>query len=338
MSRKITKVLSRAQIASLPNLNETVRKFRSEIQGQILEDGYSPEEVLNTDQSGFNIELLSNRTHEIQGSKQIHASINQSNSETHSYTIQPVISMAGKTLPRLLIVLQEKTGDFGPIVRQRLFRHPEIHITSNTSGKVSKAILKEWFSEVYFPLSTQHSLLIVDSFTTYKDRKEIDKEMPRNKTYKVSAIPPGITGQCQPLDVYYFRSYKSFHRKISDYINFHRNEIGLHARNTVLKLQACTFFQFRSPRFFQFIQYAWYKAGIASSFDRSARFPDPLHFCFDEKIITENCSAPNCTQKCFIRCSWCAKFLCFRHFLEDPFEPNDVEFLHFHYCLKFSQN
>lgn len=339
VSRKITKVLSRSQIASLPNVNERVREFRSSFNGDMLEDGYTPDEIYNTDQSGFNIELLSGRTLEVQGSKLIQASINQSHSETHSYTIQPVISMNGITMPRLLVVLQEKNGVFGPIVRQRLFRHPEIHITSTTSGKVSKSILKEWFAEVYFPFASNHSVLILDSFSTYKDRKEIDDEKPPNKTYKVSTIPPGLTGYCQPLDVAYFRSYKSFFRKISDHINFHRNEIDLHARNTILKLQACTFFQFRSPRFHDFIKYAWYKAGLlTTTFDRTVRFPDPIHFCFDVDSISQDCSAPNCKHKCFIRCSWCAKFLCFDHFLEQPFVTNDPEFLQFHYCLKFSPN
>lgn len=338
VSRKITKVLSRSQIASLPNVSERVREFRRNFTGEMMEEGFTPDQIFNTDQSGFNLEELSHRTLAIQGSKLIQASINQSKSETHSYTIQPVISMDGKTMPRLLIVLQEKGGEFGPIVRQRLFHHPEVHITSTTSGKVSKLILKEWFAEVYFPFSPKHSVLVLDSFSTYQDRKEIDKEKPRNKTYRVSTVPPGLTGQCQPLDVNYFRSYKTFHRKISDYISFNRNEIELHARNTILKLQACTFFQFRSPRFHDFIKYAWYKAGLSDSFDRTVRFQDPIHFCFDVDSITKDCSVANCKQKCFIRCSWCTKFLCFKHFLEEPSVPNDYEFHHFHYCLNFVQN
>lgn len=333
VSRKITKTLSRQQIASLPNVSEKVEEYREQVQNLVRK--YKPSQVFNTDQSGFNIEFLSGRTLTKKGEKLVYASINQSHSETHSYTIQPTICMDGSTIDRLLIVLQEKGGEFGPYVKEKLFTHPEIFVTSTTSGKVTKTILKDWFIEVYFPTATDKSLLILDSFPTYKDRALIDKEKPRKKSYEVSTIPPGLTGYCQPLDVFYFRPYKSFHRHLSDHINFHEKEIELHKRNTILKLQACTFFQFRSPRFQNFIKYAWFKAGLSNSFDRSIRFNVPKQYCFNDDNILHKCSAPDCSKNCFIRCSWCSKFLCFEHFFTSPICKNDQEFLQFHYCLKF---
>lgn len=254
VSRKVTKTLSRKQIATLPNVKAQVEKYRDEVRELTKE--FQPHQIYNTDQSGFNIELLSGRTLTTKGEKLVYSTINQSNSETHSYTIQPIISMGGVQVKKMLIVLQEPKGHFGPNVEKNLFRHDEIYTTANSSGKVSKAILKDWFKVVYFPSVSNQSLLILDSFPTYKDREQIDEEMPQNKTYSVSTIPPGLTGYCQPLDVSFFRQYKSFHRRVSDYINFHRPEIKLHARNTILKLQACTIFIFRSPRFDKFREYA----------------------------------------------------------------------------------
>lgn len=334
MSRKVTKTLSRKQIASLPNVQAEVQKYRDEVKN--LAKDFQPMQIYNTDQSGFNIELLSGRTLTTKGEKIVYSSINQSNSETHSYTIQPIISMDGSLIKKLLIVLQEPKGDFGPNVKKHLFRHDEIHTTVNSSGKVSKAILKEWFKLVYFPSVSNKSLLILDSFPTYRSREQIDEEKPRNKTYSVSTIPPGLTGYCQPLDVSFFRQYKAFHRRISDHINFHWPDVKLHTRNTILKLQACTIFLFRSPRFDTFRKYAWFKAGLCDSFDRSIRFDDPKQYCFDENnILTENCSAFDCQNKCFIRCSWCGKFLCFRHLFLMPLHTNDGEFNEFHYCCNY---
>lgn len=139
VSRKITKVMSRKQIQSLPDVAEKVNKYREEKRALIAK--YQPNGVLNSDQSGFNFELLSGRTLTEKDDKKVVSSIHQSHSGTHSYTIQPLISMTGHLYPRLLIVLQEKSGKLGPVVLQNLSTHPEILVLANSSGKVTKEIL-----------------------------------------------------------------------------------------------------------------------------------------------------------------------------------------------------
>lgn len=240
--------------------------------------------------------------------------------------------MSGALNPQIFIVLQEKDGKFGPLVERNLFRHPEIYVQSNTSGKVTKELLKEWFIEVFFQSFTSKSLLLLDSYSGHKDLDAIRQSLPRGKQFDVAQISPGITGFCQPLDVYFFRSYKSFHRRLSDYINYHRGDIKLHERNIGLKLQAVTHFQFRSPRFHKFIQYGWVKSGLLENFDHLNRFDDPIHFCFDQTFITNQCTASNCDEICFIQCSWCKRLLCFDHVFLQSLEPNDRAFLQFHYC------
>lgn len=141
VSPKITKTLSRKQIASLPDISKKIEEYRDEVKRLSLK--YQPSQIFNTDQSGFNIELLSGRTLETQGQKFVYTSINQSNSGTHSYTIQPIISMSGVMSHRLFIVLQEKGGQFGPRVKEQMFNHPEIFTLATSSGKVSKNILAE---------------------------------------------------------------------------------------------------------------------------------------------------------------------------------------------------
>lgn len=333
VSRKVIKILSRKDISDLPNVSTKVDDYRTSIKNEISK--FHPADVWNTDQSGFNIELLFGRTLEHKGSKQVFASINQSHSQSHSYTIQPMISLDGAYSEKLLIVWQEREGVFGPSVREHLFTHPEIFVTANTSGKVTKIIIKDWFEEIYFSLTRVKTLLVLDSLPAYKDRLNIDQVKPAHKTLQISTIPPGLTGYCQPLDVFVFRSLKSFVRIFSQYIINFRPEIKLHLRNTVLKLQASVNFLFRSPRFRAFIRFAWFKAGLTETFDRSIRFEDPLHYCFPEKIFCFDCSSSNCRESCFIRCSWCSQNFCFTHFFILPRAQGDTEFLKFHYCLNF---
>lgn len=149
VSRKITKVLSRRDIAQLHTVSIKIDDYRNTTKQLITK--YNPENVFNTDQSGFNIENLSGRTLDVCGTKQILSSVNQANSLTHSYTIQPIISLNGK-------LVQEKHGQFGPQVQESLFTHPEVYVLPTSSGKVSKVILREWFSELYFPFAGNQAL------------------------------------------------------------------------------------------------------------------------------------------------------------------------------------
>lgn len=314
-------------------VSKSIIAFRTQTTDLI--NGYPLSQVFNTDQSGFNIEFLSGRTLTNKGEQIVKSSINQSHSKTHSYTIQPMLRMDGVLPPRILIVLQEKGGVLGPQVKQPLFEHPEILIKVNSSVKVGKIILKEWFAEAFFPLIEREAILILDSLSTYKNQALFDQEKPDRITYIMSAIPAGLTGTCQPLDVYFFRLYKAFARYISDYINYNKPDIKLHLRNTILHLQSCVFFQFRSPRFNDCFKYAWFKSGLLENFDRWLRFADPNKFCFPENIFEFECTSQACGRTCFIRCSWCNKTLCFEHFFNSPCHPNDIEFLKFHYCNKY---
>lgn len=334
VSRKIIKVLSRKEIADLPKVSDRVNDYRAKIRSDA--SNYQSCDVWNTDQSGFNIELLYGRTLEHKGEKQVLGSINQSNSQSHSYTIQPMISMDGIFAEKLLIVWQEREGEFGPNVREHLFTHPEIFVQATKSGKVTKNILQTWFEELYFPLTRDKTLLVLDSYSAYKDLANINQVKPRGKSLKISTIPPGLTGYCQPLDVAVFRPYKSIARAISQHIHLYRPDIKLHSRNAALKLQACMNFLMRAPRFQCFIRYAWYKAGLCETFDRSTPFEDPSHYCFPKDIYSFCCSSPNCREPCFLRCSWCAEKLCFEHFFVSARFTGDTEFLKFHYCLKFT--
>lgn len=284
--------------------------------------------LLNTDQSGFTLELLSHRTLETCGTQQVYSNMQSKSANTHSYTAQFLITASGELKAPLFLILPEKGGNFGPRVASTMFRHPELHVVSSTSGKITKPLLKDWFKNVFFPNVPSDSVLLLDSLTTYKDRAEIDAEKPHDKNYSTITIPGGLTGQTQPLDVYFNRPYKAFLRRISDFINYYcETTIKLHLRDTILKLQTLTHNQFRSPRFKGFIKHAWEKSGLIAENElsnNSYRFEDPNDFCFSSDcILRQSCSSCDNSQ-CFIRCAWCKAILCFKDF-----------YFEFHFCENF---
>lgn len=65
--------MSQKQIRSLPDVSAVVNKFRTETKAKISR--YAPKDVFNSDQSGFNIELLSGRGLAQKGSADVFSSI-----------------------------------------------------------------------------------------------------------------------------------------------------------------------------------------------------------------------------------------------------------------------
>ena len=47
-------------------------------------------------------------------------------------------------------------------------------------------------------------MLIVDSWTSFKDHASMQKNVPRKKALTIKNIPAGATPQVQPLDVFFF--------------------------------------------------------------------------------------------------------------------------------------
>ena len=78
---------------------------------------YGIENVYNSDQSGFQLEMHSGRTLSIKGTRQVECVVQSISSTTHSYTIQPTISANGKLLFPLYLVSKEPSGKFGRLVK-----------------------------------------------------------------------------------------------------------------------------------------------------------------------------------------------------------------------------
>jgi len=99
---------------------------------------YQPNHIFNTDQSEFNYEMHSTRTLSFVGEKTVESTVGSIQATTHSYTIQPTITIEGKLLSSLFICLQEVGGKFGLIVAQNLLRCSNVAVNCSSSGKMTR--------------------------------------------------------------------------------------------------------------------------------------------------------------------------------------------------------
>jgi hypothetical protein len=82
---------------------------------------------------------------------------------THSNTIQPTVSADGKLLSPLFLCLQETDDEFGPRISANLQQRANVYVTCSKSGKLTKSLLHDWCSNVFFPTAPTKALLFLDS-------------------------------------------------------------------------------------------------------------------------------------------------------------------------------
>lgn len=128
VSRKITKFVGRSYRQDKADLETIAKDFIASVKPYIGKCG--ADNVYNADESGFNLELHAGRTLTYKGGKTVECAVQSVTSTTHSYTVLPLISAAGKLVSPLLIVFKEAGGTFGPRVREHLFQ-VNIDIFSN---------------------------------------------------------------------------------------------------------------------------------------------------------------------------------------------------------------
>ncbi|XP_025160400.1 uncharacterized protein LOC112589848 [Harpegnathos saltator] len=320
VSRKVTKFVTRRTLEDSVDLQKTTDDFLKAVKPLI--EQFGSENIYNSDQSGFQLEIHSGRSLSNEGEKKTERVVQSISSTTHSYTIQPIISCDGKLLSPLFIVLKEIHGRFGPRVEENLFKPINVIAKTSKSGKMTSDHFKMWLEEAYFPNIGSNSVLLIDSWTGHCPNI-ISDLTPSGKRITTMIIPKGTTGKIQPLDVYGFRIWKNFAKRFSDIVLLLESDINLHERNNIIKLQSLIHNQLSSPRYHNLFKYSWFKSGYTD--ERLEEFKNPVQFSFDETSTT--CDIEDCNNIAVIRCSWCKKSLCLKHFFHE-----------YHYCNEYNES
>lgn len=150
VARKITKYVTAREIENQSSVEDEACCFVQEVNMNRV--GISQEFIFNFDQSGFNYEYSPKRTLSHKGEKETYGLVKSQNAKSHSYTIMPLISMAGGLAGKLLVCLQEATGVLGPRVSESLLIPDNIYLTTSKSGKLDKRIMKNWANDCLKPL------------------------------------------------------------------------------------------------------------------------------------------------------------------------------------------
>ena len=128
-------------------------------------------------------------------------------------------------------------------------------------------------------------------------------------------IPPKTTEYCQPLDVYIFRQYKLFARRIEENIRHDEgNAVKLHDKIFNFELNSLIYNQLSAPQYHSELRYAWKASGYLSQ-DMPLSFHNVLDINF---ACLDICSIPDCDCSSVIIYSWCEIQLCLQHCLLTP--------------------
>jgi hypothetical protein len=324
VSRKITKFVSLVNLLNMDEITASANLFVENV--KINLPRFHQDHVLNTDQSGFNYLLKSSRMLSKKGEKLTIASTESKNKQTHSYTIQPLVSLSAKLVGRLFICLQEKDGKFGPQVKKAVDaisrKCLNVKIVCSKSGKLQKNLVKLWANEVLYSGVEYKYLLLLDSWKGQTDGElficENDRELECERMY----IPENTTDTIQPLDVYGFRQWKTFVRQMSSHVVLDDIDIDLTVRDNIILMHSLIHNQLSAPIFQNMWKYSWFKSGY--SVDKPPDFSNVKQALFE--VIAEKCSEQNCDNCQFIRCAHCRNYLCFNHFFVlYHFHQMDVE-------------
>ncbi|CAI5446682.1 unnamed protein product [Caenorhabditis angaria] len=201
-SRRITKFVARR---NLVNQDEIQKKSDDFVASAIIKmASYSKSDVFNMDQSGFQYEMFTKRTLAQKGCKKVFGCANSTSATTHSYTILPLVSAAGKLHKTVFVVLQESKGVFPA---KGHFMAPNLVVRAGKSHIMTKQHMIQFFNEVVFSSTMPDKLLLIgDAWPCWKDSSAIDSVKPANKSYEMMLIPPGCTGMIQPLDAIFYRA------------------------------------------------------------------------------------------------------------------------------------
>jgi hypothetical protein len=306
-SRKVTKYITKRNELTQLDKKLKAENFVKSI-NQIIYD-YDSSHVLNTDQSGFNYEIYKDRTLTYIGEKDTYGTVNSMYATTHSYSIQPLISLEGRLVGKLLLCLKEINGEFGPNVERDLFKADNVFVVCSTSGKLTKNLVKEFAKNIIKPNINQDFLLLVDSWPGH-NKINIYNDVFPNINCNLQIIPPGTTEEIQPADRVLFFQWKYFVKMMYSHIDLEDLNIELRLRNNIIKMQSLIFNQFQSPLFHRMLRYAWYTSGYTNQ--RPETFETVKEICFEFDNI--KCFDTNCSEIAFIDCSICRKILCFTHF------------------------
>lgn len=265
---------------------------------------------------GLQLEIPPGRTLTIRGTKKVIRKVQRVNATTHSYTVHIQLNSSGKLSPKLPVVLYEPSG-LPKRARETFDNYQNLHIYSSKSGLMGSEIAKLWMGEVFLKNVEYDSVLIIDSWTGYKQMMQMPEITA--KKLKIVQLPPKTTSRLQPADVYFNRPFKNLIRRVCNKVRWMHNDFILAKRENLLNILDMLYYQFKAPRFENLLKYAWYRAEYTQV--HPEEFKTPVQFCLGFRGYVK-CEADFCPNLCFLKCAYCERHYCFQDALEHRDQMN----------------
>lgn len=175
VSRHVTKFVKVTKLKNFENLKKVAYEFNEKINKKVDECSIDWKNVVNSDQTKLNFEMVSNRTlshkgklqfllifriysnfkNNFAGEKDTYSTVNSLNAITHSFTLQLTIAANGDVAPYIFVCFQETKGQFGKNVLKEIQKLVEIYknvvAVPSASGKVGKNHIKVWYENALKP-------------------------------------------------------------------------------------------------------------------------------------------------------------------------------------------
>ena len=197
-------VVTKRELINETEIKRSAAQFVTQV--KLLLPCYNGDYVWNTAQSGLRLQFPSTRNLSYQGEKTTIATVRSINATTHSYTVQPTISMSGKIVGPIYLCLKEVNGRISENIKSNLPPVENVVVTCSASGKLTTSLVEYWRDNCLMPsLSLQKTLLLSDSWSGQAGGKGIYESV---KGLKRLEIPWKTTSKIQPLDVFFNRQWK----------------------------------------------------------------------------------------------------------------------------------
>ena len=138
--RRITKLVTKRQVDNEEDIRQLTDQFVMQV--QIILSKYNLDNVFNTDQSGLQLKLFSNRTLSFEAEYLTLGKVQSINNTTHSYTIQLMITMSGRQIGPLFLCLKEASGRLGDNIKKDPFTAFNVVVTCSKPGKLTTSLVQ----------------------------------------------------------------------------------------------------------------------------------------------------------------------------------------------------
>lgn len=145
-SRAGKKTKSQREIDNEQSRRDSIDIFRREFARNLRFFQHS--RIWNTDQSGFNYELVTSRTLSHKGERDTLLYIGHQNDDRKSYTVQPTISRDGRLVGKLQLCMKETNGEFGVNVKKTVDdlerKYGNIRVFASKNGNMDGNLIRDW--------------------------------------------------------------------------------------------------------------------------------------------------------------------------------------------------